>query len=34
MVDVDSDEVTPGRATPEADRIVVEVLAGDTAAFA
>lgn len=33
MVIVESDDTSPGRATPEADRIVVEVLAGDTQAF-
>jgi len=31
---VERDDEAPGRATPEADRIVVEVLAGNTQAFA
>jgi RNA polymerase sigma-70 factor (ECF subfamily) len=33
-VKVESDDVQTGPATPEADRIVAEVLAGDTQAFA
>ena len=34
MVNVERDDLQPGPATPEADRIVAEVLAGDTQAFA
>ena len=33
MVNVERDDLQPGPATPEADRIVAEVLAGDTQAF-
>ena len=34
MMNVECDDLQPGPATPEADRIVAEVLAGDTQAFA
>ena len=34
MMNVERDDLQPGPATPEADRIVAEVLAGDTQAFA
>jgi RNA polymerase sigma-70 factor (ECF subfamily) len=34
VVNVERDDSQPGPATPEADRIVAEVLAGDTQAFA